>query len=120
MISPETKEELLKQLREERARIDTDLDSFTREIADAPGHHETYLEPGTKEPNPEDEAYITEEYQRRKALEVILERRLEEIDAAIAAVAADRYGICRKCGAEIPEGRLRVNPTATLCMKCTR
>jgi RNA polymerase-binding transcription factor DksA len=118
MTSPETKEELLKQLRGERTRVDQELDTFTRELAGAPGHHETYLEKDNKEPNPEDQAYITEEYNRRKALEIVLERRLEEIDAAIAAITANRYGICRKCGAEIPEERLHANPTATLCMKC--
>jgi DnaK suppressor protein len=46
------------------------------------------------------------------------ERRLEEIDAALARLADGSYGTCARCGAPIPEARLEVRPTARTCVGC--
>ena len=45
-------------------------------------------------------------------------RELKEVNQAIEEIDAGRYGICRDCGAPIPEGRLRVMPFATRCVAC--
>jgi len=45
-------------------------------------------------------------------------RQLEEIDRALADIDAGRYGICRECGEEIPQQRLKVMPFATRCVAC--
>jgi len=52
----------------------------------------------------------------------VVRRRLADKSLALA-VALDRlregtYGICQECGCQIPERRLEVMPTATLCVPC--
>jgi DnaK suppressor protein len=46
------------------------------------------------------------------------ERQLEEIDAALARLADGSYGVCERCGCEIPAGRLEARPTARTCVAC--
>lgn len=43
---------------------------------------------------------------------------LQRIDVALRRVRDGDYGICDTCGEEIPEGRLAVDPSATLCVAC--
>lgn len=43
---------------------------------------------------------------------------LEEIDAALVRLDTDRYGVCERCGAEIPTDRLAARPTARTCVTC--
>ncbi len=47
-----------------------------------------------------------------------LEAKLAAVDHALKIIAAGQYGICERCGAEIPQERLEVKPEATLCVKC--
>ncbi len=47
-----------------------------------------------------------------------LEAKMAAIEHALKIIAADQYGICERCGAEIPKERLEVKPEATLCVKC--
>ena len=42
----------------------------------------------------------------------------QAIHAALARIAEGSYGTCARCGADIPEARLRAMPTATRCVKC--
>lgn len=52
------------------------------------------------------------ETQRRRALEK------SQIIAALQRIAEDEYGYCADCGLEINQGRLKVRPTAHLCVEC--
>ena len=45
-------------------------------------------------------------------------RRLGEIDAALARIAAGTYGRCESCGGPIGRDRLQALPTATRCIRC--
>ena len=44
------------------------------------------------------------------------QEELVEIDAARARIRDGSYGLCRECGEPIPLARLRVVPTARLCL----
>lgn len=44
--------------------------------------------------------------------------QLEEVDRALAKLDQGSYGVCDRCGGEIPAGRLEVHPTAVLCVAC--
>lgn len=44
--------------------------------------------------------------------------RLAEITTALQKIEEGTYGICSKCGQEIPEARLNAMPTAKLCLVC--
>jgi DnaK suppressor protein len=43
---------------------------------------------------------------------------VDEIDRALAKIDLGTYGICEKCGEDIPEERLEALPFAALCVKC--
>ncbi len=47
-----------------------------------------------------------------------LEAKLADVEHALKVIEAGQYGICERCGAEIPQERLEVKPEATLCIKC--
>ena len=43
---------------------------------------------------------------------------VDEIERALAKIEAGTYGLCEKCGREIPKARLKVLPHAPLCVAC--
>lgn len=47
-----------------------------------------------------------------------LGRTIDEIDAALARIAAGSFGVCTTCGAAIPVPRLEVRPFAAGCVAC--
>ncbi len=47
-----------------------------------------------------------------------LESKLADVEHALKVIEAGQYGICERCGAEIPQERLEVKPEATLCIRC--
>ena len=51
-------------------------------------------------------------------LRAITERELDEIDAALAQIAAGTYGLCELCGERIDDSRLSLQPHTTLCESC--
>lgn len=60
--------------------------------------------------------------ERGKDLSLILtdrdQEKLEAIDEALERIHEGTYGVCMECGKEIPEGRLKIIPTAILCVEC--
>ncbi|SES97449.1 transcriptional regulator, TraR/DksA family [Oceanobacillus limi] len=61
----------------------------------------------------------TELYEREKdvALNEHAEQELEEINEALHAIEQGTYGICSKCGADIPIERLEAVPTTDRCVE---
>jgi DnaK suppressor protein len=43
---------------------------------------------------------------------------VNEIDWALEKIVAGTYGLCERCGEQIPEARLEALPHATLCVAC--
>jgi DnaK suppressor protein len=43
---------------------------------------------------------------------------VDEIERALVKIANGNYGMCEKCGKEIPRARLKVLPHAPLCVAC--
>jgi DnaK suppressor protein len=43
-----------------------------------------------------------------------------DIDSALAKIEAGSYGVCEKCGGEIPAARLEALPATSLCVECAR
>jgi DnaK suppressor protein len=43
---------------------------------------------------------------------------LQQVEAALDRIEAGTYGVCVECGGQIREVRLKVVPTAKLCIKC--
>ena len=43
---------------------------------------------------------------------------LKKIDEALERLNTETYGICERCGGEIPYKRLKARPVTTLCIEC--
>jgi RNA polymerase-binding transcription factor len=61
---------------------------------------------------------LSGEWSRLDGLRRATERRIAEVDAALANAEAGRYGVCLTCGRPIPPGRLEARPAATRCVAC--
>jgi DnaK suppressor protein len=46
------------------------------------------------------------------------QKLLKKIDEALDRLATNTYGICERCGEEIPYPRLKARPVTTLCIEC--
>lgn len=55
---------------------------------------------------------------RSIAVSSVERNMLEQIEAAIARIAAGDYGTCEQCGKPINPERLEAVPYATLCIAC--
>lgn len=54
------------------------------------------------------------------ALERTLVDSLEDVKAALSRIANGTYGLCRYCGREIDERRLRARPESSSCVECKK
>lgn len=64
----------------------------------------------------------TELFERGKdiGLKVGDKARIDDINAALAAIDEGNYGTCQKCGQTIDEDRLEAFPSSVLCITCKR
>jgi DnaK suppressor protein len=93
-----------------------------RRLADLRGDYRGFVE-ASQDTNADDEhdpegATIAFERSQVGALVRQAETQLEEVDAALARVAAGTYGTCTSCGLPIPAGRLAARPAAATCVAC--
>lgn len=54
-------------------------------------------------------------FEDRSAIEFELEKRWNEVTAALSTIEGGNYGHCTVCKAKIEDGRLMANPAATTC-----
>lgn len=59
-----------------------------------------------------------QQQEMQKAAQVLIKRRLVQIDRAINRIESGDYGYCDLCGEEIPEQRLEIKPEALSCVTC--
>lgn len=67
--------------------------------------------------HPGDAGTIMFDRERDMALSQHSEVELKEINEALSAINEGTYGICRKCGGDIPLERLEAIPTVDLCFE---
>lgn len=114
MLDQEIKGQLKAQLLDEKNKLEKELSLIaTKENGDYQPNYEDF---GRDE---EENAEETEDYFNKIALTGTLEKKLEEINAALERMEKDTYGICTNCpGEEIPVERLKAYPAANTCLKC--
>jgi len=66
------------------------------------------------------EAAEQEGHARSKALGKKTEEALSSVRSAMKRVENGTFGKCVKCGKMIDTDRLRINPTAELCLECAK
>ena len=78
------------------------------------------LEPGRTDSNPEMVAEAQEEISHRHfaAIGEAVKNRSAQVKQALLRMKKGKYGICAECGKAIDPARLKVDPSATLCLQC--
>lgn len=109
--------EFKKLLLEEKSRIEGEMAGIAHKNPEIKGDWEPSA-PDLNNPtaDPNDVADSIQEFEEHAAVEVELEARLMEIDAALRRVEAGTYGICNVCKQEIEDARLHANPAAMTCI----
>lgn len=110
--------EFKERLLEERGRLQEAIDRLHH---DHPGSLEDETsELAFADNHPGDVATDTFDRELDEGLEEGVQRRVEQIDAALGRIDDGTYGICAVCGKQIPAERLRAAPWATLCIEDQR
>lgn len=74
----------------------------------------------TREAEPEEEAQQERDSRVLERLDEQQERRLRDIDDALARIEAGTYGHCANCRKPIGAERFRSMPTTTVCRECSQ
>jgi len=101
-----------KTLREERAHLVHQLDDLG---AAESGDLRSDLDFGESFA---DAAAVTAERTEVLGLVDSLKHQLEDVDKALAHIAAGSYGTCDNCGKEIGADRMTFRPASVLCVDC--
>jgi len=110
-------EERKNDLLSRRDSIRRQLSTFAKPTENQDDYETEWTEYGEKD---DDNVSEVENFERDLTLEDTLEVSLEKINIALKKIDEGTYGRCEKCGGEISEGRLKVFPSATACMKCKK
>lgn len=95
-----------RKLLEERSRLSGELERLREAL-------KTEVDVDSEEGDPD-----LIEREKNVALVSQLERKKEDVEAALRLIEKGKYGICERCSKEIPVERLEVRPDATLCVHC--
>jgi DnaK suppressor protein len=99
----------------ERVRVLRGIAALEREFA---GIAEAASAGGTDDEHDPEGATLAFERQHTAALLEQAREQLVAVDAALARLAAGRYGVCDRCGQPIGEDRLAARPAALTCVRC--
>lgn len=108
--------EMQVKLEEMKHQLEEELGGFTRRDPKVETNFDTeFPEFGDKE---DDNATEVATFTDNLAVEHTLGSTLEDVTKALERITKGNYGVCRYCGEEIPEGRLRARPESSSCVKC--
>lgn len=108
--------EMKELLLTEKKRLELELEKIGKRSSTDKSDFKTQWEDyGDKE---EENAAEVAAYSDTLGLEATFESELREVVGALSRMDEGSYGVCRTCGEEIGEQRIRVRPMATLCMAC--
>ena len=94
-------------LEEEREKLRQQL-----QILSGNGHTES------KNPDQMDIAQAYSDQERSRALQTFEQKHLDQVEAALQAIAEGSYGRCQHCHQPIPLERLQILPHAMMCVSC--
>ncbi|MEK7235075.1 MAG: TraR/DksA family transcriptional regulator [Nitrospirota bacterium] len=69
-------------------------------------------------PDPIDQAAAEHELDVALSVNILAVEKLRRIEQALTSLHARSYGICSRCGQEIPYARLKVQPDSLYCVPC--
>ena len=103
---------------EKIASYKTELEKERRLILEEIKKNETPVDFGSDIDHFEEESDEAEEIGNQLAVAQDLKTRLDDIEVALEKIREGKYGICEKCGGEIEEEILDVDPESRLCKSC--
>ena len=111
---------LKKKLEEDKESLQGTLQRFAKENDKLKGDWKTvYPDFNPNESGLEEEADEVEEYSTLLKVEHALEIKLKNINRALGKMKEGNYGLCEKCGEEIPYEKLSLVPETKICTNCT-
>ena len=69
-------------------------------------------------PDPVDQAAVEHELDVALSVKLLAVDKLRRIEQALTSLHAHSYGMCSRCGQEIPYARLKVQPDSLYCVPC--
>ncbi len=104
----------LKEITEKnKIRLEEERKQLLQDIAELQESLKAEVDIDEEEGDPE-----LHEREKAQALLTAMQKRLEDIEAALEAIAKGTYGICERCGKPIDPARLEAFPEARLCLSC--
>ena len=98
-----------KKLKDLRASYVTRIDAI---------HKDTHHEEQPVEKDFAEQVVQRENDEVLEALDDDAKHVVMQIDNALLRIASDEFGVCQKCGEEIPNARLEVVPYTMYCVSC--
>jgi len=116
------KKEVIKQLEQqlsaEKERLQKELAEFAKQNPkNIQDWNAEFPNVGDKE---DENAEEVATYSTNLTLERTLESTLRDVEKALNKIAKGTYGICKYCGKEIDEKRLRARPASGSCVECKK
>ena len=111
-------EQFKKSLIEEKSRIEKDLSEIGQKNPKVEGSFDVRF-PHYGQSKDENAQEVTE-FEKNKAFEANLEKKLNEIIETLKKIEKDDYGMCQSCSSKIEWPRLKAMPTAALCASCAK
>jgi|SRR3989344_6240164 len=100
------------RLQEQKEKLEKEIDHYRKE--------DPYQKQLRSTEVLDDSITEIEEHDRLLATSEELKKDLQEVQKALGRIDAQKYGICVSCGNKIEEERLKVVPTAIMCLSCQR
>jgi RNA polymerase-binding transcription factor DksA len=100
------------KLEEEKALLETQLATVARRNPSNPADWEPVPQETEVEADPNDRADVMEHYAENAAITDDLEKRYNDVLAALERIASGTYGTCEISGDPIEEDRLTADPAA--------
>lgn len=94
-------------LEERRAELQSQLDELVADTDSSPEFDENFA----------DSAQVAAEMGENLALAANLRDQLDDVQSALARIAAGTYGRCEVCGKEISAARLEAMPATRYCIE---
>ena len=69
-------------------------------------------------PDPIDQAASEHDLDIALSVKLLAIEKLRRIEQALTSLHTHSYGLCSRCGQEIPHARLRVQPDSLYCVPC--
>ncbi|MDD5251592.1 MAG: TraR/DksA C4-type zinc finger protein [Patescibacteria group bacterium] len=112
-------------VKEMEGKLEAEKERLTRELQDfakqnpknADDYEAMFPNLGDKE---DENAEEVDTFSTNLTLERTLEAELRDVEKALDRIKGGSYGICKYCGKDIDEKRLRARPASSSCVECKK